>query len=418
MSGILRATTVTAGLVTTGMVLLSCSASSFKSLLGGGSGKAPSSAANNSNTTPPTTEVLPPVPVTGSFLTGVLADSDGSLLAGATMTIVATQHTTTTDLNGEFRIPVSAIPPGNFNMRLAFDRVDPDTDQKELLEFLVETSLPQDLAAKVESEKSNTSLVKNLDDRLGWMFPRNPIGVNNSDGTEVKYILPSATLPKTDAGTNLSILTKYSNVSTGSSARFEWTFPGANSTGWSVVIAYGKSFDLVSQWAMNPVASQSTDLAIVDTYDKCTDTNFRNRADAVPLDPYFGRCGVLFSPTVGVIPNKTDSYYWRIGMKNGNQVLISPVVKAMYQAPMWVQYHTGVESCYPDYYGPNPALTQAIVVWPSNNSTTSISDGYVPSLPKCDDNPLGVQGKTVCTGSADGSPSKCQFCETNLWLCR
>lgn len=302
-------------------------------------------------------------------------------------------------------------------MRLAFDRIDLDTQTKTLMEFVVETELPSDLAVIVESEKTNTAVVKTIDDRLGWMFPRNPIGVSSSDGSETKYILPSATLPKGDANTNVSILTKYSNVSTGSSARFEWTFPGASPAGWSVVIAYGKNFDLVSQWAMTPVASQSADLSTIDTYDKCTDTSFRNSATGV-LDPYVGKCGVLFSPTVGVIPNKSDAYYWRIGMKNGNQVLISPVVKAMHQAPMWVQYHTAVESCYPDYYGPNPALTQAIVVWPSNNSTTSISDGYVPSLPKCDDNSLGVQGKTVCTSSPDGSPSKCLGCETNLWLCR
>lgn len=330
------------------------------------------------------------------------------------MTIISTQHTTTTDTNGEFRIPVSAIPSGTFNMRLAFDRVDPDTLEKALLEFLVETALPQDLAAKVESEKSNTSVVKNLDDRLGWMFPRNPIGVSTSDGAEVKYVLPSATLPKTDAGTNLSILTKYSNVSTGASARFEWTFPGADPTGWGVVIAYGKSYDLVSQWTMNPVASQSADLSTIDTYDKCTDTSFRNTATGV-LDPYVGKCGVLFSPTTGVIPNKTDGYFWRIGMKNGNQVLVSPVVKAKFEAPVWLQYHTQVESCYPDYYGPNPALTMGIVTWPITNSITTLSNGYVTSLPNCD---INLQGKTLCTGSADGSPSKCNFCETNLWLCR
>jgi hypothetical protein len=299
-------------------------------------------------------------------------------------------------------------------MRLAFDRVDPDTLEKALMDFLVETALPLDLAAKVESEKSNTSVVKNLDDRLGWMFPRNPIGVSTSDGAEVKYVLPSATLPKTEAGTNLSILTKYSNVSTGSSARFEWTFPGASSTGWSVVIAYGKNFDLVSQWAMNPIASPGADLSTIDTYDKCTDTSFRNTSTGV-LDPYVGKCGVLFSPTTGVIPNKTDGYFWRIGMKNGNQVLVSPVLKAKFEAPVWLQYHTQVESCYPDYYGPNPALTTGIVTWPITNSITTLSNGYVTSLPNCD---INLQGKTLCTGSADGSPSKCNFCETNLWLCR
>ena len=65
----------------------------------------------------------------------------------------------------------------------------------------------------------------------------------------------------------------------------------------------------------------------------------------------------------------------------------------------WVQYHTQIESCFPMYNGPE------------------VNRFYVEqsTFPPCDDS---VRGQHWCISSEDGSPSGCQWCEGNLYMCR
>jgi hypothetical protein len=61
----------------------------------------------------------------------------------------------------------------------------------------------------------------------------------------------------------------------------------------------------------------------------------------------------------------------------------------------WKQYHTEIESCYPSYSGP----------------TVGSNFGSLPACTAAD------HGKVWCTSTSDGSPSRCQNCESKLYLC-
>ncbi len=65
----------------------------------------------------------------------------------------------------------------------------------------------------------------------------------------------------------------------------------------------------------------------------------------------------------------------------------------------WTQYHTQVESCFPNYNGPPVARFE-------------VGEAM---FPECDDR---VRGQVWCASRSDGSPSRCLVCEDNLFICR
>ena len=65
----------------------------------------------------------------------------------------------------------------------------------------------------------------------------------------------------------------------------------------------------------------------------------------------------------------------------------------------WTQYHTQIESCFPNYNGPQ---------------VTRFDVGD-ESFPPCSP---ALQGQVWCSVREDGSPSRCLFCEDNLYLCQ
>ena len=65
----------------------------------------------------------------------------------------------------------------------------------------------------------------------------------------------------------------------------------------------------------------------------------------------------------------------------------------------WTQYHTMIESCWPNYSG---------------SEVTRFDVGYY-NFPLCDNS---LRGARWCVGTDDGSPSRCMRCEENLYICQ
>ena len=76
----------------------------------------------------------------------------------------------------------------------------------------------------------------------------------------------------------------------------------------------------------------------------------------------------------------------------------SNVCRRTPQQQGWTQYHTQIQSCYPVYNGP----------------TVNRFDVGEYNFPLCDQT---LRGQYWCASSVDGSPSRCLYCEMNLYVC-
>jgi hypothetical protein len=403
-----------------------CSGSSFTSGSTGSGGKGKVVAGGTKNN-PATTETqstnntvtnsapLPPVEITGSYLTGVLNDPAGEPLADATLEVIATNHSTTTNTAGEFKIPVLKIPSSTFEMKLSNVSRGPDSESSQ---YTVQTTLPPALAALVDSEKSNTTVKRDMDQAVNWTFPRNMTPVSSAEDSSQKYVLNTLVVPKSVGTLSLGVLTndnrdlsktRYSNDSHGGAARFSWNAP-ADAV---VKIGYSTGVNSLASWtgdervelpSQGPTSSGGTGgIFTVSAFDACDDDGFRTQASGT-FTPVNAKCGIKFLSS-GSLLNQVDGYYFRISVLVGNKLLLSPIEKAKYSTPTWSLYHTAIESCWPKYFGPSLMLPDGSGIDPTKFGLTQ---------PACTDS---LRGQPFCVGQDDGSPSKCLSCETNLFLC-
>lgn len=363
--------------------------------------------------TPEIVQVTPAPDTTGSVflnspkLTGIFLNPDGSPVADAGLTVVETNVATMTDSSGEFVLPVLAIPAVDFDIRLSFEKTDPDSGDSFLFDRVVSVSLPPDLALLVQAAKDEPTAARSIELRLALMLPRAPIGQPTAGGQDDKYLMSSVSLPTNSNGKSFAILphirgltgiAKHEDVSIGSSVRFEWDAP----EGSVVLIGYGKNIADVAAWTGE---QSSTAVEVVSQYEDCSDSTFRNTSNG-PLDPILGKCGLIFSSDANAKLNTNGDYYFRVAVVSADLVWLSPLEKAKHSASRWYQYHSEVESCTLDYFGPSLM---------DETGTTVDTAKFGPTLPACD---AGRVGQAFCTGSDGISPSKCTSCETNLFVCK
>ncbi|MEY3902243.1 MAG: hypothetical protein RL189_1549 [Pseudomonadota bacterium] len=365
------------------------------------------------DTKPETVQITPVPDNTASVflnspkLTGIFLNPDGSPVADAGLTVVETNVATKTDSLGEFVLPVLGIPAVDFDIRLSFEKTDPDSGDSFLFDRVVSISLPPDLAPLVQAAKDEPTAARSIEPRLALMLPRAPIGQPTAGGQDDRYHISSLSLPTNSDGKSFAILphirgltgsAKHEDVSIGSSVRFEWDAP----EGSVVLIGYGKNIADVAAWTGE---QSSTAVEVVSQYEDCSDSTFRNTSSG-PLDPLLGNCGLIFSSDANAKLNTNGDYYFRVAVMSSDRVLLSPLRKAKHSALRWYQYHTEVESCTLDYYGPSLM---------DETGTNVDTSKFGTNLPACD---AGRAGRPFCTGSPDISPSKCPSCETNLFICK
>jgi hypothetical protein len=368
--------------------------------------KTPSPQATQNQNGGSSSPVIPPVEVTGSFLTGIFFNDYGTPVSNADLKIVANSYETKTNPQGEFKIPVSKIPADTFDVQVSNVANGPDQDSSS---YTVQTTLPSDLAAVVQSEKSNTTVTRDIEQKLGWTFPRN-MSPTGEDGS-FRYVLSTVTLPKAEGGVSVGILPsnsqdsnglKYLNESNGGGIRLSWSAPAGSNT----FIVIGKDKSVIESVQKDPQGAFPAGTTPILAYEACTTDGSYSSSAAGPLGSS-GKCGIKFLPTgAGGILDQESQYFFRVLIVNGSNNYISAVDRLKYSAPTWAVYHTAIESCYPKYFGPSLFL----------DGTTTIDPAKFGSgnKPACDET---TRGRPHCTSQDDGSPSKCLSCESSLLLC-
>lgn len=410
--GLFAQTAVCGGLI----LFIACSSSSFTSsakLSPAGSkttvqqpaaGKSPAGSQPPAESSP----VLPPVEVTGSFLTGFMQNESGEPLANAGLKIVANSYQTTTSQNGQFKLPVSKIPADTFELRVTNVSNGPDSDSSE---YTVETTLPSDISSLVQTEKTNTTETRDLAQKIGLTLPRNTVPFTAEDSSvRQKYILSAVSLPKADSGVSVGVLQKRSdltgvslgfmNESHGGAVRLKWSAPaGAN-----VTILLGTVKSVIESVQKDLAGNYPSQSLPVLAFEACNDSGYSS-ASSGPLAAT-GLCGIKFETGGTATLDQTNQYFFRMIIKDGNNHYISAVETQKYIAPAWYVYHTEIESCWPKYYGPS-LLTAG-----GNIDPLKLGSMNKPACTEAN------RGTPHCTSSEDGSPSKCFNCESSLLLCR
>jgi len=203
---------------------------------------------------------MPPTPVSGIYLTGVLFQKDGTPMVDALVRIERVNFSTRTNEEGEFKIPVekmtSKIVSLEISHRERVIRADiplpPDVLKsvnqahvdlgQEPLEGAEPTTRSQPLP-------DGTQPIAKIERRLGLQIPEN-VSVAASVGGQVeKQSLLVSSLPALDTGEStkqVSFWTQIENESNADSVRFSWTLDAAKEGLVRVVFAWSELE--LSQW--------------------------------------------------------------------------------------------------------------------------------------------------------------------------
>jgi hypothetical protein len=109
----------------------------------------------------PEPTVIPPVVVTGSFLSGVMVDASGAILPDTSFQIEKNGLTVQTASDGQFYLPVEKIPAGKVDLRI----------EKNAAVVHVTLSLPSDVASLIEASRSRGGKPAELGRSLGIEVP-------------------------------------------------------------------------------------------------------------------------------------------------------------------------------------------------------------------------------------------------------
>lgn len=140
--------------------------------------------------------VLPPVPVSGSFLTSVLIDEQSSPMVNTTVSADSGRTTTRTNDEGLFSLPVSAVIGNVVNLNIS----------REGRSLLAKLILSPDLVAAIDVVRSSSSKdVKEVGRVMTVRVPRNVFtSVSNSTPSQSKgLVLETLSLPKSALNTPL-----------------------------------------------------------------------------------------------------------------------------------------------------------------------------------------------------------------------
>lgn len=364
--------------------LLACTAVNFT----GVSGKSLPSKSPTPNASPTKSDgaVLPPVPVAGAYLTGVLNDANGDVIASAALEIIENKHSTRTDTLGQFKIPVNKIPAGVFLIEV--DLPDRETN------LTLETTLPSDIRTLIDNANASTSAEIALARALGLALPwelNNP--EDDSGGVQrLSFLTNSLPLPK---GTQrVSNYTGLINESAGNIARFKWSHTAEVAA--SVKLMHSLSESLLQGWdGTNESALLGNGATLLTNFSSCNDASYTMGSGDFNT-ALEAQCGISVAnpPYSNSLPN-----FFRLAIVTPSELKLSAIFEIKDKIPSWLNYHENVESCYPNYRGPTVPTLNFGNTLPSCTMSTNLNAVW-------------------CKSSADGSPSKCLGCENNLFICR
>jgi hypothetical protein len=364
--------------------LLACTAVNFT----GVSGKSLPSKSPTPNASPTKNDgaVLPPVPVAGAYLTGVLNDENGDVIASAALEIIENKHSTRTDTLGQFKIPVSKIPAGVF-------LIEVDLPNRES-NLTLETTLPSDIRTLIDNANAATTANVALARALGLALPW---GVNrddeNSEG-EQRLLFATNSLPLPKGTQRVSNYTGLINESAGNTARFKWSHQVEAAA--SVKLMHSLSESLIQSWdGANESALVSNGATLLTNFSSCNDVAYTLGAGSFTTAST-AQCGVSLAnpPYSNSLPN-----FFRLAIVTPSELKLSAIFEIKDKVPSWLSYHENIESCYPNYRGPAVPTLNFGNTLPSCTMSTNLNAVW-------------------CKSSSDGSPSKCLGCENNLFICR
>lgn len=362
--------------------LLACTAVNFT----GVSGKSLPSKSPTPNASPTKSDgaVLPPVPVAGAYLTGVLNDANGDVIASAALEIIENKHSTRTDTLGQFKIPVSKIPAGVF-------LIEVDLPNRES-NLTLETTLPSDIRTLVDNANAATPADIALARALGLALPW---GLNNPEdesGGMQRLLFVTNSLPLPKGTQRVSNYTGLINESAGNIARFKWSHQVEVAA--SVKLMHSLSESLLQGWdGTNESALVSNGATLLTNFSSCNDAPYTSGFGDFNT-AWIAQCGVSLAnaPYSNSLPN-----FFRLAIVTPSELKLSPIFEIKDKIPSWLNYHENIESCYPNYRGPAVNI-------------------FTNTMPPCT---MSANLNTVwCKSSSDGSPSNCLFCENNLFICR
>lgn len=330
--------------------------------------------------------VLPPVPVSGAYLTGVLNDANGDVIASAALEIIENKHSTRIDKLGQFKIQASKIPAGVFLIEVSL----PGRKSK----FTLETTLPSDIRTLVDNANAAKPAEIELDRALGLSLPWGLNDTEEDSGGLQRLSFVTNSLPLSKGPKRVSNYTKLLNTSAGNIARFKWKHKGEAAA--SVKLMHTLSESLIQSWdGMNESALLSNGATLLTDFSSCNDASYTMGSGDFNT-ALEAQCGISVAnpPYSNSLPN-----FFRLAIVTPSELKLSAIFEIKDKIPSWLNYHENIESCYPNYRGPEVPILNFGNTLPSCNMSANLNAVW-------------------CKSSSDGSPSKCLGCESNLFICR
>ncbi|MEN9825065.1 MAG: hypothetical protein RI953_810, partial [Pseudomonadota bacterium] len=259
--------------------------------------------------------VIPPVPVSGSFLTGVMLEYNGAPVAQAKLTVLDSNFETETSDLGEFALPVEKLNSKTIPLKvtgkdkIVFADVDiPDELVKPVNQARIDAGAPPlagEAAVQSSPKLPDGSVPKTVFKRkIVLQIPENAGGTEvDADITQlapVKQKITISSLPNADqlAGKKTGMWTTVDNLSSETSARFGWKNAFAGSS--SVRLIFSKSRIELSNWdgfmeSAPGWPDGSPGLNVVSDFSACTDSDFRSALSGGLATAGVGQCGILKS---------------------------------------------------------------------------------------------------------------------------
>jgi hypothetical protein len=253
--------------------------------------------------------VIPPVVVTGSFLTGVLYNESSNEISGALLKITDSNYQTLTDSKGRFKLPLKFLKSSSFQVEIGRNKIATSN-------FGV--YLPKDIRLLVEKFRDSAADVE-MPRILALSVPS---GISNqgkpSSQTGIQDLL-SVSLPKATGSMDFAAFWDIENLSNGLDARFRWSLPRQPT---SVKLAISTKPDSVFGWD----ASSDDELIrgggiVVTDFSGCTASDSSPSAGSFVSVPQ-GVCGLSFS---NAPLNIQDRFYFRFAVTEKTVTRLSTV---------------------------------------------------------------------------------------------
>lgn len=262
---------------------------------------------------PPVAEptVIPPVQVTGSYLTSVLNLPDGTVSKDTTITVVETEYKTKTDGKGEFKIPVSKIPQTEPTLIIALPNK----------EVIAQWNIPSDIDQLIIAARAASDEIRELSRKLSILVTEDILNASSSQ----KQKLTTFSLPAQASSTSVPI-------GIWGEPQFQMPAPGQIQLLWRgnlaqtgvVTIITGKNSADISAWDGDPLSVPTSALQF-SSFDQCNSTTLSSASTGPFTSNTAAKCGFDLVQKPFEIGTH---YFFKISLKSTNGLLISTVFAA------------------------------------------------------------------------------------------